>query len=138
MGYYDIDSYQSYEKKYSEADEEIKKLKEKIRKIKSRTSQDKRKARNHLMILIGAEVLRCTEYDFESEDFDLKNWRSYCNQYAKGMAGRCVRTKRQVPDPAPAPEGRLESPEAPASEPEESQEYASFPLRDSDPNDSIY
>lgn len=131
MGYYDLESYQTYEKRYSDADEEIKRLKEKIRKIKSRTSQDKRKARNHLMILIGSEVLRSVEFDFDCENFDLKNWRAYCNQYAKGMAGRCVRTKSRDQDPVESLE--VSGPE-PKPTPEE-QGYTSFPFQD--PEDSL-
>jgi len=111
MGYYDIEDYKAYEKKQSDIDNEIKRLKDKIKKIKSDNSKEQRKARNHLMILIGAEILRCTDFNFETEDFDLQSWRSYCNQYAKNVSDQCINTK--IPE---------EVEEAPAEPAEQSQE----------------
>ena len=117
MGYYDIEDYKDYSKKQADIDNEIQRLKDKIKKIKSDNSKEKRHARNHLMILIGAEVLKWTDFDFEKEDFNLQGWRAYCNKYAKNISELCITTK-------PAEENSEEDKPAEQSQ-EESQESTS-------------
>jgi len=129
MGYYDIEDYKSYSKKQADIDNEIRRLKDKIKKIKSDNSKEQRKARNHLMILIGAQVLTCTNFDFENENFDLKKWQSYCNEWALKIGNLCITTKpseeEKPKEDKPAEQSQEESQESTsAQKPAEEQQPA--------------
>jgi len=123
MGYYDIEDYKSYSKKQADIDNEIRRLKDKIKKIKSDNSKEQRKVRNHLMILLGAEILRCTDFDFEKEDFNLQEWRAYCNTYAKRISDLCIITK-------PSEEEKPKEEKPADQSQEESQESAPEPVQE--------